>query len=264
MNHPSSIAVDERRFHEEGFVPGYQVLGPETLGRLRVLCDELMNSKDSECRPIDIGSGGHVWKLQRPSASHHTFLEVASDPALAETAAQLIGATQLRLWRDQVQIKPSFVGGETRWHQDGPFWTILSSLKQITAWIALDDATEASGCMRMVIGSHLWDDRSKFLGTIDHLDELPSEYDGRRLSVRKIIARAGEVHFHHALTWHGSGSNRTPFHRRALAIHYITGDTRYKSGEHPMKKYIDVSEGDIIQGEHFPLVFPAPRCESSK
>ena len=67
--------------------------------------------------------------------------------------------------------------------------------------------------------------------------------------------KKGEVHYHHALTWHGSHANTSGRPRRAIALHYMTGDTRYvASGEHPMKPFVEVGDGEVLQGETFPLV----------
>jgi ectoine hydroxylase-related dioxygenase (phytanoyl-CoA dioxygenase family) len=38
--------------------------------------------------------------------------------------------------------------------------------------------------------------------------------------------RKGEVSFHHSMTWHGSHENRSDRPRRAIALHFMTGDAR--------------------------------------
>ena len=67
----------------------------------------------------------------------------------------------------------------------------------------------------------------------------------------------GEVSFHHSLNWHGSPFNRSERPRRAIAIHYMTGDAVYDaSGEHPMKQFVEVADGGPMSaaGPHFPEV----------
>jgi ectoine hydroxylase-related dioxygenase (phytanoyl-CoA dioxygenase family) len=66
----------------------------------------------------------------------------------------------------------------------------------------------------------------------------------------------GEVHFHHGLTWHGSPANKSGRPRRAVALHYMTEQTRYKaSGDHLMKKFVTVQDGAKLEGPAFPLVY---------
>jgi len=70
----------------------------------------------------------------------------------------------------------------------------------------------------------------------------------------------GEVHYHHSLTWHGSHANKSGRHRRAIALHYMTEETHYvASGDHPMKEFVTVADGELLQGEHFPLVWERNR-----
>ena len=44
-------------------------------------------------------------------------------------------------------------GSFTSWHQDAAYF-FLDPPEHVTAWIALSDATEESGCMRVIPGSH--------------------------------------------------------------------------------------------------------------
>jgi ectoine hydroxylase-related dioxygenase (phytanoyl-CoA dioxygenase family) len=68
--------------------------------------------------------------------------------------------------------------------------------------------------------------------------------------------RKGHVHFHHSLTWHGSGTNHSSRPRRAIGIHFMTEHTTYDArGSHLMKAFISVPDGAQIQGDAFPLVW---------
>jgi ectoine hydroxylase-related dioxygenase (phytanoyl-CoA dioxygenase family) len=68
--------------------------------------------------------------------------------------------------------------------------------------------------------------------------------------------RKGEVHYHHALTWHGSHTNTSGRPRRAIAVHYMTQDTRFVGdGHHPLEHLIEVEPGELIVGDAFPIVY---------
>jgi phytanoyl-CoA hydroxylase len=129
-------------------------------------------------------------------------------------------------------------------------------MTQVTAWVALDDVDESNGCMSMVPGSHTWGDRMAFLRTAEGGFELPKEYEGHEVKVVTRPVAKGEVHYHHSLTWHGSHNNTSNRPRRAIALHYMGDDTRYvASGEHPMKPFVTVADGEQLTGEVFPLVY---------
>ena len=82
---------------------------------------------------------------------------LATDPRLAEVAAALLDAASVRLWQDQLLLKPP--GGPTEttigWHQDWASWdTVASHGAFVTAWVAFDDVDDENGAMQMLPGSH--------------------------------------------------------------------------------------------------------------
>jgi phytanoyl-CoA hydroxylase len=107
-----------------------------------------------------------------------------------------------------------------------------------------------------VPGSHLWGNNIDFLTSLPNYEAMPTEYKGHKVNVIRRPVKRGEVHYHHALTWHGSHANTSGRPRRAIALHYMTQDTRYvASGEHVMKPFVMVADGEKMQGEHFPLAY---------
>ena len=129
-------------------------------------------------------------------------------------------------------------------------------MTEVSAWVALDDVDESNGCMSMVPGSHQWGNHIDFLNSLPDYESMPGEFQGHAVEVVRCPVKKGEVHFHHAMTWHGSHSNTSNRPRRAIALHYMTGDTRYvASGEHVMKQYVTLADGDKMQGDAFPLVY---------
>lgn len=90
----------------------------------------------------------------------------------------------------------------------------------------------------------------------DFEKDMPAEFEGHTVTVKKCPVKKGEVHYHHSLTWHGSHANTSGRNRRAIALHYMTEETHYvASGDHPMKPFVTVADGELLQGEHFPLVW---------
>jgi ectoine hydroxylase-related dioxygenase (phytanoyl-CoA dioxygenase family) len=68
------------------------------------------------------------------------------------------------------------------------------------------------------------------------------------------------VHFHHALTWHGSRANRADRPRRACTINYLPDGMRATGPTWRIK----VPPGTpMIQSEaDFPIVYRAPRLDT--
>ena len=170
-----------------------------------------------------------------------------------------MSATELRVWHDQIQYKPPQVGGVNGWHQDSPLWGILMpKTSQVSAWVALDDVDESNGCMRMVRGSYHWGSQMPFLREVGDIHKMPDRFEDNRLEVELCPVPKGHVHYHHALTWHGSHNNMSDGPRRAIAVHYMTSETIYdESGNHLMKPFVTVNDGDKLAGDRFPLVMDA-------
>jgi ectoine hydroxylase-related dioxygenase (phytanoyl-CoA dioxygenase family) len=113
--------------------------------------------------------------------------------------------------------------------------------------------------MSMVAGSYRWGDVIRDVEQMPKFDgpDMPREWRGHELKVHLCPVRAGHVHYHHALTWHGSQANKSDRPRRAIALHYMTEKTVLNAaGDHPMKDFAHVRDGEKIEGEAFPLVWP--------
>lgn len=254
-------------FHANGFLNGGPVLSDD---EVEILRDEIMRIIDERERtdiaqPVlvrNLSKHEHspVWQIVDIWMASAPFRQLIAHPKITQGIAQLTAARELRIWHDQIQYKPSQIGGQTDWHQDAPLWPIIAPMTEVTAWVALDDADESNGCMSMVPGSHRWGDHQDFLNTLDNYDGMPAEFEGHPVRVVRCPVKKGEVHFHHALTWHGSHANTSGRPRRAIALHYMTDETRYvASGRHVMQPYVTVSDGEQMRGEAFPLVYSQSR-----
>ena len=252
------------QFRAKGFLNAGPVLSMDAVQTLR---DEVMRTIEQRadanvkqpvsCRNLSPRADEPIWQIVDIWISSPPFKELLFHPRITQGLAQLTDARELRIWHDQIQYKPPQKGGVNMWHQDAPLWPIIAPMTEVTAWVALDDADESNGCMSMVPGSHLWGDNIDFLRALESYDAMPSQFGAQAVAVERCPVRAGEVHYHHALTWHGSHANTSGRPRRAIALHYMTQDTRYvASGDHIMKPYVTVQDNDILQGEYFPKVYP--------
>jgi ectoine hydroxylase-related dioxygenase (phytanoyl-CoA dioxygenase family) len=251
-----------QQFSRDGYLKGGRILGDDAVRVLQEEIARVIRDDGTAVRqPVRLanltGDPDHpVWQIVNIWEASDPFEALIHNPQIGEEMAQLTGAQRLRIWHDQIQFKPAEFGGVTMWHQDAPLWPILAPMTEVTAWVALDDVNEDNGCMRMVPGSHRWGNAIDFLHTLSAFEAMPALWEGHAVAVRSCPVRRGEVHYHHALAWHGSPANTSGRHRRAIALHYMTEQTRYvASGEHLMKRYVEVADGAVLQGAHFPLVW---------
>ena len=152
------------QYRRSGFVNGGPVLD-DADGKhlqsevLRVIDDRENSNVLQPVRVANLSSDADhpIWQIVNIWQASPAFQALICNPKIAEMAAQLSGAKELRIWHDQIQYKPKELGGRLHWHQDSPLWpTLQPKDAQITAWVALDDAEADNGCMYMVPGSHLW------------------------------------------------------------------------------------------------------------
>ncbi len=188
--------------------------------------------------------------------------QFATSPELGRVAAALLGVPEIYLWHDQVLYKPGESGsaGHVGWHQDKGYWASAGGTEMVTAWVAFDDVDESNGCMRFVAGSNHW-------GLVNESDFFNPDMEGQRERIRipggaewceaPAVLRAGEVSFHHCMTLHGSGPNRTDRPRRSIAVHMMSGNTRLvKGNRHDNERIFGGEDGELYRGPRFPRLWP--------
>ncbi len=256
------------QYRRSGFVNGGPVIDADTVAVLqeevlRVIADRENPAVAQPVRLVNLGSDAEhpIWQIVNIWEASPAFQALIRLPQITAMAAQLSGAKELRVCHDQIQYKPKELGGRLHWHQDSPLWPTLQPKDgQLSAWVALDDAEADNGCMYMVPGSHRWGNRQQQIDQLPQGGQLPEEFEGHPLHFIMCPVKKGHVHFHHSLTWHGSGTNHSQRPRRAIAIHFMTERTSYDAGgEHVMKPFITVAPGAMLQGDKFPLVWQAEK-----
>src|SRR5207248_2286904 len=93
-------------------------------------------------------------KLSHLAWHDEVLLAHARRPAITDRIASLLGP-DLKLYQDQVFMKPPGVGSRQPYHQDQPWgFQIDPPELMVTCWLALDDVTLENGCMRVLPGTH--------------------------------------------------------------------------------------------------------------
>jgi ectoine hydroxylase-related dioxygenase (phytanoyl-CoA dioxygenase family) len=154
-----------------------------------------------------------------------------------------------------VYFKPPGSRGQAL-HQDN-FYLRAEPGTCVAAWLALDRADEANGCMLVVPGSQRWpilctERADTTLSFTDVTVPLPATE-----RAIPVVMDPGDVLFFHGALVHGSRPNTTTDRfRRALIGHYIQADARRVAAYyHPALRMdgtpleLDVSEGGGACGE---------------
>ncbi len=267
-------------YYERGFIRPGKVLTDEQIERLRAgldrarkreakagreydLLDPSLWPEDEKAPPEPGKSVGFLFNLWLQDGD---FREVAFSPTLARWSAQLVGARQIRLLEDGLIYKEPGTGGTLNWHSDYAYWP-LTAPTQTTAWIALDDVTEANGAMRMAVGSHHLGERLPAAfgtGSTYYEERRPSTVkaveDPEELGLEIAICelRAGEVSMHNPLLWHASGPNTTDRPRRSFVPRYCADGAIWVGSRRYDYNYSDdevgIAIGEPLGGRYFPIV----------
>lgn len=138
------------RFHRDGFVGPFELCTPrEAAGIKARIVDEVL-STPGFCFERN-GARVCLGPLRFRHLDQPVVYELTSHPAIVERMACLFGP-DLVVWKTQFFHKTP--GGRALpWHQDYKYWP-LNPVANISAWIALDDVSQANGCVRALPGSH--------------------------------------------------------------------------------------------------------------
>ena len=155
-------------------------------------------------------------KLYKLAVYDPLMWEHVINPKIVDIIAALLGTDDLKMYSDQLFMKAPQTGSAQLWHQDSASWRDILPMDLVTAWTAIDHASEANGCLRFATGTHRW---GMLRGTqlAPLLDDLNS---GQWPSV-SVPLRPGSISFHHSLTLHCSGANHSTTRRRGYAVHYM-------------------------------------------
>ena len=111
------------------------------------------------------------------------------------------------------------------------------------------------------------EDSAKFFDKdLDKLSKKFSENAKGDWSDEPAIMKAGQIAFHHGLTFHGSGPNITDLPRYAIAVHMQPDNCFYQTGKgwhHNVKDLGPFAKhGDRFVGPTFPVLYSKKNTES--
>ena len=121
-------------------------------------------------------------------------------------------------------IKDPDKKGFVSWHQDAKYIG-FEPYNWVTAWLAITDANEENGCMRMWSGSHK-ENIKDHKDTYDKNNLLTRGQTVPNVPIEKTtlnILKAGQLSLHHPMIVHGSGPNKSNQRRIGFVIQSYIG-----------------------------------------
>ena len=191
------------------------------------------------------------------------------DSPAVNIAAELMNASKVNLFFDNLFIKDAETPEITPWHHDMPYMPI-SGEQVCSLWLALDEVP-VENSVEYIAGSHRWgkqyrprnffDPEADYAGhefDDDNLEPIPDFHAMRdQLTMRRWAMSPGDVQAFHGYTVHGSPGNSTSSRRRAFVSRWCGDDVVYdwKGPEtYPVFEDCGLGLGDALDSEIFPVV----------
>lgn len=231
-NEASSSAGVASAYSENGFVFPIDVVSADEARALR---------NDLEAGEAELAGDAERLALLRsyPDRLLPSFDALTRNPRLIGAASAVLGP-DLMVWSAGLFIKEANSPKIVTWHQDLTYWG-LDDAEETTCCVALSPASEASGCMKFVPGSH----KKQLVPHRDTFDDNNLLSRGQEVAVEvddadgvSIELRPGQASMHHGHLFHASGPNRTPDRRIGAAIRYIKPAMKQRSGDRSLVAHV--------------------------
>ena len=211
----SSLTSDQlNQYKEEGFIAPIDVLSSDEALKIR---EEIENIETNWPKELE-GIGRNYVHMISP-----VFDNVCHNTKILDAVESIIGKNIL-ICGTTLFIKNPNQKGFVSFHQDAKYIG-LEPHNWVTAWIAITDANEENGCMKMWSGSHkksIQKHSQKFnennlLTRGQTIDNVPIE------ETTSVILKAGQMSLHHPTIVHGSGLNKTEDRRIGFVVQSYIG-----------------------------------------
>lgn len=190
-----------------------------------------------------------------------SFDSLIRHPEIINRVSQILGP-DLHVWSASLFDKAANSRKIVTWHQDLTYWG-LDEAEEVTAWVALTPATEASGCMYFIPGSHEHQQ-------VQHQDTFSDNNllsRGQEIAVEvneddavAVVLQPGEASLHHGHLFHSSGPNSTGVRRTAAAIRYIKTSMKQRGGQRALVAHVSGED----QAQNFKVAdSPVARLQES-
>ena len=179
---------------------------------------------------------------------------------IVEGSAALIGEAVYH-YHSKLVRKPKEDSGTLIWHQDYGGWYQDGCIRpdMLTCVIALTDATQESGCLRLLKGSH----------KLGRLDRIPGEHAYANINPARLagildrfeevpaLMGPGDGLFFHGNLVHSSGPNSADYDRWLLELSYngMSNEPVFENQSHHAALPLQCASDDALRNGAFHSVF---------
>ena len=213
----AKLSADQiNQYNEKGYVAPIEALNKDEANEIKKEIEFIEKKWPNE---LD-GLGRNYVHLISP-----IFDRVAHNSKVLDAVESIIGKDIL-VCGTTLFIKNPDEKGFVSFHQDAKYIGLAPN-NWVTAWIAVTDANEENGCMRMWPGTHKEDlknhiekfdyDKGNLLTRGQTVENVPLE------KTDPVILKAGQLSLHHPKIVHGSGINKSKERRIGFAIQSYIG-----------------------------------------
>ena len=221
-----------QEYNDNGYVAPIEVLTKNQAFEIRKEIEKIETKWPDELK----GAGRNYVHMISPLLD-----EVCHNSKILDAVESIIGKNIL-ICGTTLFIKNPYEKGFVSFHQDATYIG-LEPHNWVTAWLAITDANEENGCMRMWSGSHK-----------DNIKHHEQKYDEGNLLTRgqtvenvpldkttPLVLKAGQMSLHHPTIVHGSGLNKSNDRRIGFVVQsYIGSNVDQVLG----KMYVQQARGD--------------------
>ncbi len=232
------------QYWDDGYVFPMQAVSPQQAGQWRDTLEAIEAKWLDNGLPLPL----NTYKRVNAQCVMPLACEIGLNPDILDIVEGVMGS-DIMLYSVEFLIKESNTRHVVTMHQDVTYWGMGDMDKILTAWVALSPATEASGCMDFVKGSH----KNPILPHEDSFDENNLLSRGQEIAVDiaeedkvKVELQPGQMSLHHGLTIHGSGPNSSDDRRIGAVLRYINPSMKKSVGG---QDYAIPARGDHTSGD---------------
>ncbi len=221
-----------KQYNDEGYVAPVNVLTKDEANEIKNEIEFIEKKWPEELE----GSGRNYVHLISP-----VFDKISHNEKILNAVEGIIGKNIL-ICGTTLFIKNPSEKEFVSFHQDAKYIG-LEPYNWVTAWIAVTDANENNGCMRMWAGSHK-DDLKYHNQKFDEYNLLTRGQTVENVPINEtkpLILKAGQMSLHHPKIVHGSELNNSKDRRIGFVIQsYIGSDVNQVLG----KMYVQKARGE--------------------
>ena len=259
LSTPYKLTKDHKlAFHRDGFIRLPNVLSPAAVFRLRKELIRLLNKTFPEKNRANRFLSLEMMWIESPIIRQYVL-----SPRIAKISADLLSVKSVRLYHDNALSKEPGCG-RTPWHYDDHHFP-LETNDVVTAWMPAQPVPLSMGPLSFAKPLNVFNlvKNITFNKNDTSYDKKVTEiFKANNVSIDSKPFGIGEASFHHNLSFHTAGNNRTSQSRIVLANTYFADGARVVkeptmvSGD--WQKFIPGADpGGVVASEFNPVCWPS-------